>query len=128
MLRYTGHWFVFYSLYLCTVYKRLISVGDLAPDLKADALRDDFNLEGLPQIISEVSVASTLFEPLEIITFVIFLVVQLKGEQAVVRFQSFPRRVVFMGPAATVVRFQRMLLTHNFTVLDLSVSLCHFAT
>lgn len=39
---------------LCAVYKRMISLGDLPEDLKKEALRDDFNLDGLPQIISEV--------------------------------------------------------------------------
>lgn len=62
-IRMLGQYDCVLSSYLIfSVYKRLISVGDLAPDLKADALRDDFNLEGLPQIISEVSNRSVMYE------------------------------------------------------------------
>jgi hypothetical protein len=39
-----------------TVYKSMISRSDLPLSVKQDALRDDFNLDGLPQVISEVNV------------------------------------------------------------------------
>ena len=35
-------------------YKRLLAQSELPAAVKADALRDDFNLDGLPQVISEV--------------------------------------------------------------------------
>ena len=41
-------------VYIGAVYKKLIDASELPDASKAEALRDDFNLDGLPSIISEV--------------------------------------------------------------------------